>query len=1543
MSYTGIGATDPNHPLEVEGQVFISNVEAGSASQDVPFEVYSDYTGNSGLTDSRQLRLRVTPSATTTTNVHVDMGINNTDGDYFFISEPVTGATTVGTKTTFTINQDGNVGVGSNLSVTGNVVTSNIVGGSPLTISTGSNVQILTSNVGIGTVVDPVSNTRVHIQGGSHASITNSNAFPNFIFSRNVDATKRHTGSGHNTARHAMFPDEDGRVWAAGHNQQGSLGLGDNVYRNKFTLVSALDGVANIVASCAQGQGADTYTRSYLLDDTGNVWTCGNNDVGQLGLGDQTNRYTPTLISNSNIYNVSITEVSGGAGCALLLDSTGQMWGAGYNDDYRMGHLSGYTGGAATTFIPTLPSGSSPGDYSFTSIECGDPYSLAIQDNGRLWSTGNNADGRAGGGGVATVTGWTLCPDGTTTNPALSAVTIEQICAGINHSLAMDSTGNVWATGYNVSGNLGLGDTSNRNYFERVTTNVNAQSGATAYKIAAGVGRSYVLDTNGKMWHAGYNDGGSGGNPPYTLTISTFVRADTGPIASKSITDFGLASFASVVARTSDNEYYVTGNNEWGQLGTGFARQHLFVYTKLLDVNANPPPDYGYTRSLLLENTETGKGPSIELKNKNAVSSRIQMEDGTSGKLNIGFVDASYDPKLSGGDGAELYPFQDFTQSNTMTRGVTINQAGGTMVAGGSTSNIGFNVPVISGGLPGTAKYGYGAGYYGGDFTIFITTEGKLYFAGENSNGQAGNGTTNDTDIWIESTPPNTLFPIVGVAQGYSHSMALDSKGQLWGAGYNLNGSLGLGNNTDPISSWTANTSIGITRVVACGNDFTMRITPTGLLETTGGANNYKNGTGTGTPTNYFTSANTGVLVGYTVKNVWASDLCTFALRSDDKLCVAGYNVSGETGSSLSPTQSNQYFVLCTDTNFSAESPVELSSAREFGFGAHTMMITASGKIYGAGDGANYRTGLNSTTDVNIFTQCTGGIDSVTVTQVATTEQASIAMDSTGNVWITGLAVVNGLSGTAGNSDSQQFVKITEPAEFYSKTIVNVMGGYDNTFYALDSEGTMWGVGQYIRGLGQGSDGYKSKLFNKLPIYDIVPKEFKYTPTLTLENPNPDHGATVEFKNPNNQAVINLDDKTSSLRLGFVNNKNNAGQFKGLQIAADGSLFGGIGIGTTNFFNRNFIVDGPNASLEVSAANENQTSTIYLGTPFRYRVEPYPSPPKAAIVAEGISNYSRSKLHFCVEDTASNDAQYIAGVDNARMTITRLGHVGIGTTDPENALHIYGVNRDETPDVHGLHLYTNPGFQDTFMEWVGTGSHYSDYLNPGNDYRGRMFYAVGVNSWYWYVDGNHRALLNNGGGFYAVFFGILSDRRLKDDITDIDDEASLDIISKLQPKTFYVKNNPGQKRWGFIADEVQELVPEAIETQEQWDLPVDKSYPALWRAPEIVTATIEDATYEVGDKFRFTNNLERHDRNSSFVVKSKTGNDYTFEYFQEPGDKSVQQLGTDTINIRSKMIKDVKVLNREFIDPVMVSAMQQMLRKIESLEARVATLENNSA
>ena len=142
-SYVGIGADDPNHPLEVEGQVFISNVEQGSATNLVPFEVYSDYTGITGdiLEGARQMRLRVTPSGTTTSNVNMDMGIEPTSGSYFYISNPVENAT-LGSNKAFRIVQAGHVEIGSNLSVSGNVVASNIIGGSPLTLSSDTLVKV---------------------------------------------------------------------------------------------------------------------------------------------------------------------------------------------------------------------------------------------------------------------------------------------------------------------------------------------------------------------------------------------------------------------------------------------------------------------------------------------------------------------------------------------------------------------------------------------------------------------------------------------------------------------------------------------------------------------------------------------------------------------------------------------------------------------------------------------------------------------------------------------------------------------------------------------------------------------------------------------------------------------------------------------------------------------------------------------------------------------------------------------------------------------------------------------------------------------------------------------------------------------------------------------------------------------------------------------------------------------------------------------------------------------------------------------------------
>ena len=1357
MSYIGIGATDPNHPLEVEGQVFISNVEQGSTTNLVPFEVYSDYDGvadNAILEGARQLRLRVTPSATTTSNVNIDMGIESKGGDYFYISNPVVD-TELGSNTAFRIVQAGHVEVGSNLSVTGNVVASNIVGGSPLTISTGSNVQILTSNVGIGTVVDPLSNTRVHIQGGSTASITNSNAFPNFIFSRSVDSSNNHVGGGHNTARHALFPDDTGKVWAVGYGDAGALGLGVETGTSAFVQVSALDGVANIVASSTTNYSLSAvYGDTILLDDTGNVWVCGNNNEGALGLGDTQERFTPTLVT-TNIYNVSITEVSFGGTAALVLDSTGQMWGAGQNSDYRLGELSGSALTTQTTFIPTYPG--AQGEYTFTSIDCGEAFSLALQDNGRIWSTGAGSYGRNAQGGVDR-SGWTVCPDGTTTNPALSEVSITQISTGEYHSMARDSTGNVWMTGRNNRGQLGLGDTTNRNYFERVTSNINVNQGVSIKKVGAAYQTSFALDTNGKMWGAGWSSAGAFGNPPYLETLTSFVRADAGPIADKSITDFAITSFMSTIVRTSDNEYWVTGYNNFGNLGTG-DYVNRYVYTKLLDVNANPPPDYGYTRSLLLENTETGKGPSIELKSSDAVSSRIQMEDGTSGKLNIGFVDASYDPKLSGGDGAYLPPFQERAQSNTMTRGVTINQAGGTMVAGGSTSNIGLNTPIFNSGRPGSGNYGYDMGCGDQYASAFVSTEGRIYIAGNNDNGAYGDATSVSSGVFIDVTPPST-YPIVAVVDGNQFTYAIDSQGNTWKTGLNQFGALGLG---DVATRYTWVDNGDDVYGVAVGGAFTLLNGGAGggSLYVTGSNGEGQLGLGATASITSFQQITTDAMSGRSVRSVWASVFSSFVICTDNTLIASGRNSGGLLGTNTTPGVDVKAFTVCPNTNFSGKVPVQVSSTYE-----HSLMLTSDGQVYATGSGSYYRTGLNSTSDVQVFTRCTGAIQSYTITRVAVRTTGSFALDSTGNVWSCGQGNYNGLISTA---DTQEFTKITVPEEFYSRTIVNIKPGHGNTVYAVDSEGVLWGMGVAIRGTGgTGASDKSSSIFTKIPLTNM-PSAFKYTPTLTLENPNPDYGATVEFKNPNNRAFINLDDKTSNLRLGFVNNEDNAGQFKGISISpSDNSVY----------FNQGLNLDAPG------------DEGINFRVPSVAVVDTYDAISKFI----GIRDSSGAKMAG-IDFTGENDGQKISfythdsGVSiGTRMTIYQNG---IMQCLNPNARF---VNGDATSAVsYGWYTRWN-------ARVPGLGRF--EIINQRGGGPGGIEF------------GNHQT-----GGFttfgdwcplYAASFNVVSDFRLKRDIQTI--ENGLDTISRLNPTTFETNmSNEGDdyvRKSGFIAQEVYYDTPE---------------------------------------------------------------------------------------------------------------------------------------
>jgi len=89
---------------------------------------------------------------------------------------------------------------------------------------------------------------------------------------------------------HTMILAEDGTVFACGNNDYGQLGLGDTTHRNTFTAVPALpDG------KVAKQVVAGRYHTMILAED-GTVFACGGNAYGQYGLGDEENRNTFTAV-----------------------------------------------------------------------------------------------------------------------------------------------------------------------------------------------------------------------------------------------------------------------------------------------------------------------------------------------------------------------------------------------------------------------------------------------------------------------------------------------------------------------------------------------------------------------------------------------------------------------------------------------------------------------------------------------------------------------------------------------------------------------------------------------------------------------------------------------------------------------------------------------------------------------------------------------------------------------------------------------------------------------------------------------------------------------------------------------------------------------------------------------------------------------------------------------------------------------------------------------------------------------------------------------
>ncbi|KPQ01087.1 MAG: extracellular concanavalin A-like lectin/glucanase [Bacteroidetes bacterium HLUCCA01] len=591
---------------------------------------------------------------------------------------------------------------------------------------------------------------------------------------------------------HSLILNEKGEVYGMGRNDLGALGLG-NTNRIDIPGIATHPNLAGkTIADVEVGQDR---LHLLILTTDGQVFCMGDNDLGQCG-HPTTQSYIsePTRITQSGLDTVIVRDIAAGFKNSFLATNRGLfVFGNNQNGVLGVGNT------ISTVSVPTRLTQANVDLLPFKHIVSNDKSTWAIADNDSIYVWGQNGNGQLGLGDFSSRISPTLL-----TQSRFGDKKVTKFSSQGSSVLALTEDGKVYFWGFRRNFEV-TSDLSRDISIPALVNHANV-AGKTFVDVALGSNDGLLVTSDGTVFGFGYNENGQLGLGDKTQrTVPTPLNNTH--FQGKTITTVSLASNQSYFL-ASDGTAFTAGYSD-NPLGNAYSKEALLpMPISMENVPGESIAMIHGKASYAYMITQSGKllslGISFYQSFNTSFASSFILRDSPSysrpTKLPLTNLDGKTVSRVRAGDHKSFFITTDGNvygtgQASFDGLGIADTLDVFEPVLLDQTHIAGKKIIEVA--TSGNGRFRETSAFPLRSHTLLLADDGTIYGFGSNNNGQLGLGDLTNRRIPTPITTNLSGKTIVHIAVGAENSMAIASDGSvyLWGRGGN--GEMGFGNTND--------------------------------------------------------------------------------------------------------------------------------------------------------------------------------------------------------------------------------------------------------------------------------------------------------------------------------------------------------------------------------------------------------------------------------------------------------------------------------------------------------------------------------------------------------------------------------------------------------------------------------------------------------------------------------------------------------------------------------------------------------------------------